>query len=204
MPAKRNLTNVEYEEWRSLSCDEFCEKLLASGKYDVDIESGIVMSRANNKQLKSIVNASGYHVVAFVVTRTLRRQAKVHRLVAIKYYGLEKVKGLHVAHLDSNKLNNHYSNLRPMSAQDHVRYDKTWKNLRPTAPSTDPIISCANCEEKEGTQGIHRPQRISGKRFGINGQICRRCYGMLQERERRLKQGASTGNRIGRRVIDKK
>lgn len=61
----------------------------------------------------------------------------------------------------------------------------------PRPPRKTSWAPCVRCGEKNGRVSqsnssiSHTPGRVSGERFGINGQLCLRCYGTLGERVRR-------------------
>lgn len=189
------------QEVLQLPLDDFFCYLLSSGKYRADANNGYVYNAKTNQLLGQHLNKGGYFIASFVFNRKVVRQVKVHRVIALHLFGLKACKGKQIAHLDGNKTNNIGSNLRPMDAAAHVAYDGTDKNLVHGKPK-EKWKPCFNCNEKQGPISAVTPIRISGKRFGIDGDICRRCYGMLQERERRAKQGVAPGTRKGRHVFD--
>ena len=186
-PGEREEELLTDQDMRELGLDDYIAWMLESGRYDVDIETGEVTNPRSGQALSPILNQAGYHEVNLVYNREVVRRVKVHRMVAVKKYGVDAVVGKHIAHLDSNKTHNHWSNLRPMTPTEHMAYDGICVKSYPHPPKTE-WPPCVRCGDPDGPYSNRRsPDRISGARFGIEGQLCRRCYGALQERERRAK-----------------
>lgn len=76
---------------------------------------GRVYSLRRKKFIKPSLNNKGYYMVNLGVKMT----KYVHRLVAEHF--LNEIPGYVVDHIDSNKLNNHYSNLRWVTHSENVR-----------------------------------------------------------------------------------
>lgn len=62
--------------------------------------------------------------------------------------------------------------------------DDAKRHLRAAA-----VEPCARCGTEGGPirAGKARPYRLSGARYGIDGDLCERCHGTLRERERRMR-----------------
>lgn len=195
-----NMKILTEQEAKTIPLDEYCEWMLVNGYYDVDDEGNVYNPRKNTR-LTPVINSQGYPVVKLVFNRKVVRQVRIHRLVCIKAYGASYLKGNQIAHLDGTRTNNHLSNLWVTDAKSHVYYDRTHENLTSPKPKQT-WEPCSYCNDNDGKSVSVTPDRISGKRFGIDGKICRRCYAMFQERQRRELNGSSEGNRTGRRVID--
>lgn len=167
-----------------MKLDDFIDLMLKSGRYDVDIETGMVVGPRGT--ITPFLNKTGYPSVNLVFSRAIVRRATVHRIVAIKLWGVDCVRGKQVGHLDGQRHRSIASNLwLPETAKEHVHFDGTHRNLRTKQPKTS-WLPCVRCGD-EGGRGSPTPDRITGARFGIEGAICRKCYGALQERERRQK-----------------
>jgi hypothetical protein len=180
---------------RALTLDEFAALMLAEGRYDVDPLTGRVWNPRTQRTLSPIVKRFGYEMVNLVFSRAVVRQVKIHRLVAIKVHGVPAAAGKQVAHLDGVTNHNSIDNLwLAPSARDHVKYDGTDRNLTFRAAQKTSWPPCARCGDPDGRSSAGTtPDRITGDRFGIDGPICRRCYGALQERERRRRHSMASG-----------
>jgi hypothetical protein len=180
---------------RALTLDEFAAWMLANGYYDVDEHTGSVTNLRRGTPVHPIAHPTGYRVVNLVYTRKIVRQVKLHRLIAVKVWGVVAIKDKQVGHRDHDKTNNTIVNLwLPETAAEHVAFDKPHRNLLmrnkqwPTKTSWPP---CALCGDKDGRTCARTPDRITGARFGVEGSICRRCYGRLHERQRRQRRKAA-------------
>lgn len=179
------------DEMRARSLDEYIEWMLANGYYDADINSSVVWNARSGQPLVAFPNAAGYPSVNLVFTRTVVRRATVHRMVAIKAWGADQVCGKQVGHIDGNRSDSRIQNLwLPATAAEHVFFDGTHRNLVFRNVAKAEWAPCVRCGDPNGriSHGCKTPDRISGERFGIEGAICRRCYGALQERERRARK----------------
>lgn len=177
---------------RHMPLEEFAAWMLTSARYRVDPDTGRVWNARTGVELRTFVNASGYPSVNLVFNRAVVRRITVHRLVAISVHGAEAVSGKQVAHLDGVRHRSVADNLWVApSARDHIKYDGTDRNLTHRAPRKTTWPPCARCGTPDGVSTSKTtPDRISGARFSIDGQLCRRCYGTLQERERRRRHGS--------------
>lgn len=169
-----------------MALDGFIDFILRSGRYDVNVETGEVTGPKG--RVKTFLNMTGYPSVNLVFSRAVVRRATVHRLIAIKLWGVDRVRGKQVGHIDGQRSRSIASNLwLPETAKEHVHFDIAHHGRRfvpPKPKSSWP--PCVRCGDPDGrSTGRTTPDRITGARFGIEGDICRRCYGALQERERR-------------------
>ena len=83
---------------------------IKKGYYKIT-EDGKIWSNIYNKFLSCKHDKDGYLDLLLVCEDNKRRHFRVHRLVAEIYIGNPKNYPI-VLHLDNNKLNNHYSNLK--------------------------------------------------------------------------------------------
>lgn len=169
----------------SLPLDDFTALMLQTGRYDVNVDTGCVAGPRG--AVKPFLNSHGYPVVNLVHSRAVVRRVTVHRMIAIKVWGVEQVRGKQVGHRDGQCWRSIASNLwLPETAKEHIYHDGTHRNLRPGKPKPS-WLPCARCGDPDGRATGHSktPDRITGPRFEIEGDICRRCYGALQERARR-------------------
>lgn len=175
---------------KAMPLDYFIAWMLTH-RYDVDVRCGRVVNSRTGRALRAFPNRDGYPSVNLVFCRTVVRRATVHRMVAIKLWGAIAVRHKQVAHLDGDEARSHEGNLCiAPSAKAHVYFDGTHRNLTYRAARKATWPPCARCNDAHGriTDGGVTPDRISGQRFGIDGDLCRRCYGTLQERERRARK----------------
>ena len=76
-------------------------------------EDGRVYNKKYNNDLKHIINTQGYAYISLYVSKGKKKVLKIHRLVASHYCINENPEKYHqVDHIDRDKLNNHFSNLR--------------------------------------------------------------------------------------------
>lgn len=185
------------EEMRALPLDEYARWMLDNGRYDVDVHSGIVTNARTGQVIKPLRSgrvAATYLGVSLVYSGKTIRRISVHRLIAIKAWGVEAIRGKEVGHKDGNRHHNVLDNFwLPESRREHAIADNSNRGLIRREAKTD-WPPCVRCGDPDG--GLNRdcktPLRVSGERFGIDGQICRRCYGTLRERVRRAKAKGAT------------
>jgi hypothetical protein len=162
----------------SMPLIDYAEWLLKSGRYDVDVNTGVATNLRTSRHLKPILDSEGYLYVDLACSRTVQRPLRIHRLIAIKAFGADAVRGMHVAHKDQNKLHNSIGNFVVISPQDHPVFDGNHNHAKTE------WSNCARCGTHEGTKGRkHKtPDRINGKRFGFNGELCGSCYASMRKR----------------------
>lgn len=177
-----------------MDSDELIAFALEQGIYDVNLSSGAVTNR-RGRVLSASVDKDGYQTITLYVRKGLQRTVRVHRMVAIKAWGLVVVRGRQVAHRDGNRVHNTLENLwLPESVKEHNRHDGTDRNLvHGQRKCKEMWAPCVRCGAPDG-QPYHArktPARVTGTRFGFEGDLCWRCYHMLDERERRALRRAS-------------
>lgn len=91
--------------------------------YEID-ELGNIYSHKSKKYLKSFLDRYGYLYV-----RIKNKHRKVHRLVALNFLDNKENKPC-VDHIDRNKLNNHYSNLRFVTPKENSNNINTIQHLK--------------------------------------------------------------------------
>ena len=91
--------------------------------YEID-ESGNIFSHKSNKFLKPFLDRYGYLYV-----RINNKHRKIHRLVALTFLGNQYNKPC-VDHIDRNRTNNHYSNLRFVTPKENSNNVNTLEHLR--------------------------------------------------------------------------
>lgn len=179
----------------STKSDMLIDRALAEGLYSADLATGIVTGR-NGHTLAMPVNQDGYRTVTLFFTKQQQVTALVHRMVAIRAWGLEAVQGRQVAHRDGYRTHNALGNLwLPESVKEHNHYDGTDRNLvRGQQKCKDTWLPCVRCGVPDGPpyHGRKTPARISGARLGIEGKLCWPCYHALDERERRKNRKEGT------------
>lgn len=115
---------------QSLSLDEYADLMLKDRRYDVDVETGAVTGLRRGRPLKATPGDSGYPTVYLAYSKHVDRPIRVHRLIAVKLWGVEEIFGKEVAHLDHRRNNNVQSNLQLMTYAEHREYDGTTKAAR--------------------------------------------------------------------------
>ena len=92
---------------------------IKKGYYQIS-EDGMIWSNFYNKYLAYKKDSDGYHDILLVCEDGKRRHFRVHRLVAMTYIGNPENLPV-VMHLDNNKSNNHYSNLKWGTVQENTQ-----------------------------------------------------------------------------------
>jgi len=82
-------------------------------------EDGTVFNTKTNRKLKNVL-AERYQVV-LLYKNGIRKMFYVHRLVAEAFCN-KKENANQVNHIDSNKINNHYSNLEWVTSKENVNH----------------------------------------------------------------------------------
>ena len=75
----------------------------------------IIMNCETDHFLKGYVNNNGYKIVS-----VKNKRIPVHKMVALAFLG-ERPEGYEVDHIDRNKLNNHYKNLRYVTRSEQMK-----------------------------------------------------------------------------------
>lgn len=180
-------------EMRALPLDEFARWMLDHGWYDVDMQTGIVTNVRTGFVLKASPRGPAgrdYRAVSLVFSGKVIRSVKVHRLIAVKVWGVGAIRGKEIGHKDGNRYHNSIDNFwLPDSRREHANFDNSGRGLvrREAKTSWSPCVRCGDPDGQSQPDCV-TPVRISGARYGIAGQLCRRCYGTLGERARRAKQ----------------
>lgn len=189
------MTSSEHE-MRDLPLDDYIAWMLNQGYYDAEVHTGRVINPRSGQELRPTRHGRerNYLGVQMVYSSRVIRRVAVHRVVAIKAWGVEAVRGKHVGHRDGDPSHNAIDNLwLPETPREHVRADNSDRGFIPQ-PRKEAWAPCVRC----GTEGGpiipkgHTPIRISGQRFGIDGALCGRCYGTLAERARRARISAES------------
>jgi len=118
---QRNLKKIEDEEWREIP---FAEKRYTVSSY------GRVKSYCYNKIEGKILRpglTKGFHTVTFK-TNNNKKTFLVHKLVAMMFVPKDNENQEIVTHVDWNKRNNHFSNLKWVTRQE--AYDRIMPRLQ--------------------------------------------------------------------------
>ena len=86
-------------------------------------ESGVVRRNRDGFILKQYTDRYGYHYVSLN-----GKKCKIHRLVAEAFIG--PVEGYEIDHIDTNRTNNHVSNLRIVTRKENANNPLTILNLK--------------------------------------------------------------------------
>lgn len=178
-----------------LKGDYFIAWMIHHRRYSVDLITGQVSNPRSGRKLMPSPDKDGYQQVTLFFARGMQCTARVHRVVAIAGWGLLAVLGKEVGHRDHDKTKNHLGNLwLPDSPKEHFEFDGNFGNLesgrRKCKEKWEPCVRCGD----PGGAPFHArvtPARVDGARFGIDGDICWRCYHALAERERRARKRGS-------------
>lgn len=92
-------------------------------KYFIN-ENGEVFSnwKGKMKKMNPWLDTRGNYLIIGLVKNGKRYRKSIHRLVVQNVQGLEIKKGLVVDHIDGNKTNNHFLNLRIVTQKDNVNF----------------------------------------------------------------------------------
>ena len=83
-------------------------------------EDGTVLNKDNGKILKQQQNKVGYMRVELKVQKGIPKKFSIHRLVYQVFVG-ELIDGMVIEHLDGDKTNNHYSNLKQSTQKQNIK-----------------------------------------------------------------------------------
>ena len=84
-------------------------------------DDGRVFSHYRNRWLNPTVGSTGYHHVQLSNNGVLKRFS-VHRLVALHFIPPNGEHRLHINHIDSNRINNHYTNLEWCTQKENTAH----------------------------------------------------------------------------------
>ena len=185
-------------EMQALDTVAYAEYLLQHGHYAIDVNTGVVTNARTGRQLKPTMGIDDYPYVTLAYSQFVTRPIRIHRLIAVVVWGADAVRGMQVAHLDGNRAHSYMPNLALLTPKAHVLYDGTM-NLPRTLPKQS-WPNCVRCGTSGGTIDRHcrTPTRITGRRFGIEGSLCRKCYRSLENQQQRAPAGGLSGNLYGR------
>ena len=83
-------------------------------------EDGTVLNKDNGKILKQQQNKVGYMRVELKVQKGIPKKFSIHRLVYQAFVG-ELIDGMVIEHLDGDKTNNHYNNLKQSTQKQNIK-----------------------------------------------------------------------------------
>lgn len=138
-------------------------------KYKVDVLSGNVFSEVSGNMLHPFVSNRGY-VLVHLSKEGVKSNASVHRIVYESLYG-EIPSGYEIDHIDGDKKNNHYSNLRACSSAENKRNPAT--RLRRPLPKTS--ITIEVLDRSGNSIGAYPSIRECARRIGISRRDIDRC-----------------------------
>ncbi len=193
---------TDEEAMQRLTLDEYGRWMLDHGHYDVDVETGVVTNLRRGRGLKGSPGNTGYPVVYLAYSRDVQRPVRTHRLVAIKVWGIEAIRGKEIGHRDGVRTHSYLSNLVLFHThREHYRFDAAQGPDRIHGSVTRMTEArrkkswppCVVCGDPDGRRDVPTgsPVRISGERFGVNGTLCRRCHKRLAQRQARESSGAA-------------
>lgn len=183
-PTPQHATKNRLEQrLRAMTLDEYIDFILKSGRYRVDFTNGTVFHHRRHVPLGHI-RFDGYLSVALSHHKGFARAALAHRIIAIAKWGIDAVAGHEVGHRNGVRTENRLANLWiPKDRDEHAAHDNSRRGLL-QGPRKESWAPCAFCGQKDGPMSKQcvTPERISGKRFGIDGKICHSCYDFLKRR----------------------
>ncbi|MBQ7493575.1 MAG: HNH endonuclease [Selenomonadaceae bacterium] len=100
-------------------CREFRKIPSLKFLYEVSEDGRIFRNIKSKKQLKISKNKDAYRVVSVTIKQN-RKRIYIHRVVAECWLGT-KPDGLETDHIDRNKDNNHYTNLRYVTKSEQMK-----------------------------------------------------------------------------------
>lgn len=176
-----------------MKSNDIIAEALRRGLYRVDPEEGIVYGQ-RGQALACPPDRDGYLQVVLSIDGS-HATVRAHRVVAAAAWGIAAICGRQVGHRDGNPANNRISNLwLPKSQREHYWYDnKVRPKPRKGAPIKTHWLPCIRCGNPDGPPfyGRRTPARVTGAKFGVDGDLCWRCYRALDERVRRQRLKAA-------------
>jgi hypothetical protein len=168
-----------------MDTDHYAERLIVEGIVVVDEHQGTVWNTRRRRMISIWPQGKRdpYPCVYLPEILGEKRHISVHRLIAIKMWGADAIRGKEVSHIDGDKARSVIENLQVLTPRAHRRFDITQGTYQPSRPKPS-WPPCAVCGTPDGTVIGTRvtPMRIAGTRFGITGQLCKRCYSRYSRR----------------------
>jgi hypothetical protein len=185
-------------EWlRALPSDAFACWVLAQGYYEVEVGSATVRNTRTGCVLRPQHNRkTGYYHIRLYATPKVSRTISLHRLVALTAWGADACAGKHVSHEDDDKAHNGIGNLRLRTPLEHIHFDFVSRGRHyGGTPRKTTWAPCARCGDPDGPKSNRQsrtPERVDGRRFGVAGRVCFRCYHQLYNLAKRTGQRVPT------------
>jgi hypothetical protein len=170
---------MDTETLRAMDLDDYVAWMLEAGRYDVDVTTGVVRNARTGRPLKPKLDNRRRYLVVRLSYGTCQRTVSVHRMVGIKLWGVQAVRGKEVGHRNGRRDINTVDELwLPATVVEHREHDGATKQAWP---------ACVLCGDIDGRipMGKRTPGRFTGASFGIDGQLCARCYQRLHKRRAR-------------------
>ena len=132
------------------------------GRYQIT-DDGKVWSCLTNRYLKPKADKDGYFIVCLMDAIGKRHYERVHRLVALMY--CEKQEGCNVVnHIDSNRQNNHYSNLEWTTVKGNTIHGYIYGSVAEAQKKATEAARIKNTK----TILIYKNNRILCEAYGLN------------------------------------
>ena len=154
-------------------------------------ESGELFSLLGHKlrKLKPYINSKGYVMYRLRINgKTIQRSAH-HLSYWVNIGHFDTSDGLQIDHIDGNKLNNHYTNLRRVTPRDNMNnintigaltnrsksgYRITNEDLLPSKFNKEKEFDISNFNEKLASISKRNKCKLCGS--PTNGELCLECY----------------------------